>query len=188
MTTFAKEQLKTDWQKARKVSSQRASRLSEILKSAGSEAFTELKGGSSEIGGLSRSALANLITYLKTQDLSGEAATTPQDTALEYDRVLAGAENSAETAEQDLPSWRQLLVELVGVVRDRKSDWLRFFNQQFNRYSQKVDSDLTEEYGDRYQRVKEQVQKVRARYGAAATASTPAETAATPVQVEVLED
>jgi hypothetical protein len=187
MTTFAKEQLKTDWQKAQAVSSERAARLREILKAASSEALTELKGGSSELGGVSRSALASLITYLKTQDLSGTTATPSADSTLATDRVLSAAEAGPEVAEKDLPSWRQLLVELFGVVRDRKSDWLLLLRQQFNLYSQKVDSNLTQEYGDRYQRVKEQVQQVRTRYGSTRT-QNPAEAAATPVQVEVLDD
>ncbi|MBD0335603.1 MAG: hypothetical protein ICV62_08945 [Cyanobacteria bacterium Co-bin13] len=190
MSTSVKEQLNTDWQKAQEVGSQRASRLREILKSASSEAFTELRGGSSEVRELSRAALANLITYLKTQDLGGEAAPAPQDSALANDLILIEAQAREETVEKDIPSWRQLLTELFGLVRNRRADWMQFLGQQVNRYSAKVDSELTQEYGDRYQRVKEQVQKARSRYGAAPSASTQAssEAPATPVEIEVLED
>ncbi|MBD0267873.1 MAG: hypothetical protein ICV77_06210 [Cyanobacteria bacterium Co-bin8] len=186
MTTSVKEQLNTDWQKAQEVGGQRASRLREILKSASSEAFTELKGGSSEIRELSREALAGLITYLKTQDASGEATRGPQVSAVESDLILIEAQAGGETTEKALPSWRQLLTELFGLVRDRRADWIQLLGQQVNRYTVKVDSELTQEYGDRYQRVKEQFQKAR-RYGVAAP-SASTKTPATPVEIEVLED
>ncbi|HEY9762777.1 MAG TPA: hypothetical protein V6D07_09635 [Trichocoleus sp.] len=181
MTTSVKEQLGTDWQKTQAVSAQRFSRIQKIVKAAASEAFSEFKIGATEVRGLSHKTLANLVAYLKAQD----AIASPQATPASSVTLIEG--EVAEVDEKALPTWRQLLVELFGLARERRAEWLQVLREQVKRYPRKLDQDLTVEYGDRYQRVKDQFKKAQARYQSV-TSPVKAEAPAKPVEVEVLED
>ncbi|HEY9880627.1 MAG TPA: hypothetical protein V6D29_19375 [Leptolyngbyaceae cyanobacterium] len=174
MTTSVKEQFGTDWQQAQEVSAQRLSRIREIVKAAASEAFSEFKTGSTEVRGLSRKALASLVVSLREQDVPANGSATLQDR-------VAGAD------EKELPTWRQLLTELFGLVRERRVEWLQLFREQAKRYPTKVDQDLSAKYGDRYQQVKDQFKKAQARYQTTANRAK-AKAPAQRVEVEVLED
>lgn len=191
MTTSVKEQFTQDWQKAQQVSSQKASRLREILKEASSEAFAELKGGSFEIREVSRGALTNLIFHLKEQDFSGTAA--PEAVSDRTDLAAV-----AQPAERPALTWRQLLVEFATLVRERRADWMQLLRQQFKRYAVQVDSDMVQEYGERYEQLKTQFKKAQARYWSAArqaqgqpqrqTQGAGNDAAAKPIEIEVLDD
>lgn len=188
MTPSVKDQLGHDWQKAQDVSHQRAARLRDIFKTASSEAFSELKSGSSEVQAVGRNALAKLIIYLKEQDLSGAATAPEQEVASDSAVILVEGEVADSTPVSDeaaLPSWRQLFAELLELIRDRRTDWRQFLHLQFHRYTTKVEGDLTQEYGERYQRLKTQFKKAQAHVQ---KAQPKPETTATQVEVEVLEN
>lgn len=186
MATPVKEQLNYDWQKAQEVGSQKLERLREILKVASLEVVSELKGGSSEIETVGRGALANLIISLKQPAAAEPADTVPAES--DAHTLIVVASQTAEPAAA--PTWRQLLNELVSLVRDRRGDLLQLVRHQFEIYVHKVDADLNQEYGDRYEQLKAQFKKARDRYGLnrqpAPTEATSA--AAQPVELEVLEN
>jgi len=184
MATSVKEQLGTDWQKAQETSAQRLSRIQKIVKSAASEAFSEIKIGSSEVQGLSREALANLVDSLKEKD----AIASPQDAPINSNVILLEGEAAGGTwGSKALPTWRQLLTDLFGLVRERRTEWLQLLREQVKRYPAKVDQDLTVEYGDRYQRIKDEFKTVQSRYQTTAK-SVKVEAPAKPVEIEVLDD
>jgi hypothetical protein len=185
MTTPVKERLNYDWQKAQEVGSQKLERLREILKTASQEVVSELKGGSSEIETVGRGALANLIISLK-QPAAESAAAAPVES--DEHTLIVIASQTAEPAAA--PTWRQLLSDLVGLVRDRRGDLLQLVRHQFQIYLQKVDTDMNQEYGDRYEQLKAQFRKARDRYGVSrqGTSAAAEPAAAQPVEVEVLED
>lgn len=184
MATSVKEQLGTDWQKAQEASAQRLSRIQRIVKAAASEALSEIKTGSSEVQGLSREALANLVDSLKEQD----AIASPQDAPINSNVILIeGGVAEGTSGEKALPTWRQLLTDLFGLVRERRTEWLQLLREQVKRYPTKVDQDLTVEYGDRYQRIKDQFKKAQSRYQTTAK-GMKVDAPAKPVEVEVLDD
>lgn len=185
MTTPVKEQLTYDWQKAQEVGSQKLERLREILKMASQEVVSELKGGSSEIETVGRGALANLIISLK-QPADEPATAAPADSD-EHTLIVIASQTAEPTV---APTWRQLLSDLVGLVRDRRGDLLQLVRHQFQIYLQKVDTDMNQEYGDRYEQLKAQFRKARDRYGVSrqGTSAAAESAAAKPVEVEVLED
>lgn len=188
MTASVKEQFTQDWQKAQQVGSHKVSRLREIFKEASSEAVSELKDGSCEIRQVGREALTNLIFHLKEQDFSGSAP-SPGVVRDRTETIVV----AVPQAERPVMTWRQILVEFATLVRERRTDWMQLLRQQFQRYAGRVDGDMGQKYGERYEQLKAQFKKAQARYWATAQPvrsreGAGQETAARPVDVEVLDD
>lgn len=186
MTTETKERIKTDLEQAKQEGKQRAERISDILKSAASMTFDEIKGGSAELNTLTRKSLAQLLDDLKEEAEVNDAEVEP---AVAEAEVVAEAETITD-AEASAPSWRELITHALAIVRDRKGDWWQRLKEYLSESAVKYDSDMSEEYGDRYLKAKTFVKRLLARLEAIkAQANKPsAETSAQPVNIEVIDD
>lgn len=150
------------WQAARSVGRQRLSRISEVLKSASQETFSELKTGTSEFSDISREALEQWIAEQK-----------------------GGVSTEETTAE--VRDWKPLLWDLGTIVRDRKSDWLQSLAARLAKDLSRFEADM-DSRPESNSRLRQSLRWLRTqleRYGSSAAAdkNEPAH----PIQIEVLE-
>lgn len=147
MTTPVKERIKTELQQAKVEGKQRATRIGDILKNAASMTFDEVKEGSSNLHVSARKSIAVILEELKetpevTTDVTNETA------------VILAADVETDTAEA-APSWKTIVSHALGIVRDRKGDWLQALQKHLAENAGKLDQDLTAQHGDRYLKVKQ---------------------------------
>ena len=181
MTTTTKESVKSDWTQAKQDNQQRAERIRKILKMAASETFSELKTGSAELNDLTRKSVAEWLEEIKTTSAE-----------VETEKVTADADTpqSAETSEPTIPNWRELLMQSLEIVRDRKGDWLQQLLDHWTQQTTKFDADMTHEHGDRYLKAKTVFQRLISWLASAkeTAAQSSQKQTATPVTVEVIDE
>jgi gas vesicle protein len=183
MTTPVKDRFKTELEQAKSETKQRADRIGGILKDAAAMTFDELKGGSAELNSLTRKSLAELLEELKEpSDEQVESVPTPE--------TMAASAAAADAATADnLPTWKELLVHMVAIVRDRKGDWFQTFKEYLSAQATKLDSDMTAEHGDRYRNAKTNLQQVVSWLASKVQANTASgKQDVQPVNIEVVDD
>jgi gas vesicle protein len=183
MTTPVKDRFKTELEQAKSETKQRADRIGGILKDAAAMTFDELKGGSAELNSLTRKSLAELLEELKEpSDEQVESVPTPE--------TMAESAAAADAATADnLPTWKELLVHMVAIVRDRKGDWFQTFKKYLSAQATKLDSDMTAEHGDRYRNAKTNLQQVVSWLASKVQANTASgKQDVKPVNIEVVDD
>ena len=131
MTNDIKTQLQSDFKNAKVQGSTRVARIRDILRSAASQTFDEVKQGSGEIREI---ATGRFSTVIDTLD---EGQTNP----------------SSETNVADTRPLKPLLAKLFTAVKTR-------LVTQFKYRAVKLDDDLGERYGDRYQTGKQRLDQV----------------------------
>ncbi len=131
MTNDIKTQLQTDFQNAKLQGSTRVARIRDILRSAASQTFDEVKQGSGEIREI---ATGRFSTVIDTLD---EGQPNP----------------SGEANFTDTRPLKPLLARLFTAVKTR-------LVTQFKYRAVKLDDDLGERYGDRYQAGKQRLDQV----------------------------
>jgi hypothetical protein len=131
MTNDIKTQLQTDFQNAKVQGSTRVARIRDILRSAASQTIDEVKQGSGEIREI---ATGRFSTVIDTLD---DGETNP----------------SSETHSTDQRPLKPLLARLFAAVKTR-------LVTQFKYQTVKLDDDLGERYGDRYQAGKQRLDQV----------------------------
>jgi hypothetical protein len=131
MTNDIKTQLQTDFQNAKVQGSTRVARIRDILRSAASQTIDEVKQGSGEIREI---ATGRFSTVIDTLD---DGTNNP----------------SSETHSTDQRPLKPLLARLFAAVKTR-------LVTQFKYQTVKLDDDLGERYGDRYQAGKQRVDQV----------------------------
>jgi hypothetical protein len=131
MTNDIKTQLQTDFQNAKAQGSTRVARIRDILRSAASQTIDEVKQGSGEIREI---ATGRFSTVIDTLD---DRTTNP----------------SSETHSTDQRPLKPLLARLFAAVKTR-------IVTQFKYQTVKLDDDLGERYGDRYQAGKQRLDQV----------------------------
>ena len=185
MTTSVKERLQPELQKAKQESQQRAARIGDILKSAASMTFDEIKGGSTELNTLTRLSVAELLEELNE---------APEEALDEVSVDNLEAQLSTEVAEpaatQSAPTWKDLITIAFQLVRDRKGNWFQQFKSHLNKNAAKFDDDMTEDYGDRYLKVKNVVRQIVTQLQRlqSSDTSTEGESEVRPVSIEVMDD
>ena len=173
MTTSVKERLKIDLEKAQKGGKQRATKISDILKSAASMTVDEIKEGSAELHVLTRQSFAELLEELNVaSDEVDAVATAP----------IADEANTEEA-----PTWQAILKTALAIVRDRKGDWLQAFKTHLQENAAKFDSDMTDEHGDRYLKAKSFLGKVVAWVKAQQVIAKTQSQHTQPVSIEVVD-
>ncbi|MEL6381024.1 MAG: hypothetical protein AAFQ89_00840 [Cyanobacteria bacterium J06626_18] len=150
MTTTTTERTQTDWTQAREENKQRAARVREILKAAALETFSEVKAGSADLNVLTRQSMD---AWLEEQ----VAATTKSagETVSVQPTVATDTEGKAA-----IPTWRELILRSLGIVRDRKADWFQQFRTHLKEQAAKFDADMTEAKGDSYSKAKSLFQRL----------------------------
>lgn len=195
MATAVSEKVKADWKKAQQESGHRVSRLRTIVTQAATEAFSEIKGGSSELEILGRQSLAEMMAQLQAQ-VATEAQTTAS-TATESPEVIeANTEVQAvvpvPTAETTAPTWAELLTTVINLVKTRKTNWGQALLARLQTQLERFDADMEAEYGGRYRLFQPFVWGLRRVVALgldrlAEPASSPGNSAS-PVTIEVLDD
>lgn len=185
MATSVKERIKPEFEQAKAESKQRAERIGEILKSAASMTFEEIKGGSAELNVLTRKSLAELLDELKeVPDVEPIDVINTTEVQLSTEVVEPAA------TDKPAPSWQELLTNAFHIVRNRRGDWFQQLKNYLSDSAAKYDTDMTEEHGDRYMKAKSALKRAiawyqvtKARADAAATASDTR-----PVKIEVTDE
>lgn len=186
MTNTAQDKVKTDWKQVQSEGSQRLGRIGKIFKAASSEAFDELKAGTDEVQTLSRKSLAEMIAQLKeTEAAAAKADAIVLETEVESDATdLVVAEEPEAT---EIPTWRQLFVDFWHIANDRKGEWTKDVLARLQIQMDKFDTQMVEEYGERYAPFRRLVKVIRFLVDTAYNRVSKAEKDAQPVSVEVLD-
>lgn len=182
MTNTVQDRVKTDWEKVQQEGSQRAERIRKIVQAAATEAFGEIKEGSSEFGTLGRKSLAEMIEQLKTKEAEEAAA----EASMANDVVITDEANEASTA----PTWAEIFAELRHLANDRKVDWAQQLLSSLQNQIDRFDTDMATDYGDRYGLFRPLVRGFKSVVALIYNKlAQPAESEApTPVHIEVLDD
>jgi hypothetical protein len=190
MTNTVQEKVKTDWEKAQKEGGHRLDRIREIVKAAATEAFSELKEGSTEIESMGRQSLAEMIAQLKAKEAA--EADTVADTLVVEQRVETEVDEAAEAAasETPAPTWQEILAEVLNLANDRKATWAEQFLAHLQGQMDKFDAEMSTEYGDRYRPFQPVVRGLRSLLNLAYNrVAQPTEATSTqPISIEVLDD
>ena len=186
MTKTTQTRTQTDWDQAKQENKARAARVREILKAAASETFSEVKAGSADLHVLTRKSLG---TWLDDLQEASKSAETIYD-ASKVEQSDEPSETANETQTSTVPTWRELIMQSLGVVRDRKGDWLQQLINHWHEQTAKFDADMTQEHGDRYGKVKSVFQQVAVWLKSTRSKDTDStdHQAAHRVTVEVIED
>lgn len=185
MATSVKERIKPEFEQAKVESKQRAERIGEILKSAASLTFEELKGGSAELNVLTRKSLAELLDELKESP-----EVEPIDVINTTEVQLSTEVVEPEAVDKPAPTWKELLTNAFHIVRDRRGDWFQQLKDYLSKSAAKYDADLTEEHGDRYGKAKSTLKRAVAWYKATkaqADAAATTDSSVRPVNIEVVD-
>ncbi len=192
MTTSVKERLQPELQKAKQESQQRAARIGDILKSAASMTFDEIKGGSTELNTLTRRSVAELLEELNEAEETSQETfeATSDEVSVDNIETQLTTEVAEPTAAQSAPTWKDLVTIAFQLVRDRRGNWFQQFKSHLNKNAAKFDGDMTEDYGDRYLKVKNVVQQIitRLQKPQSSATSTEAESEVRPVTIEVMDE
>jgi len=191
MTNTVQDHVKAEWQQVQSEGGQRLSRIRDIFKAASSEAFGEIKAGTDEIQTLSRKSLAEMIAQFKAAEATeaaAEAIVLETETEIESDTDTSNLALAQETTASEVPTWRQLLVDVWHIANDRKGEWTQHMLARLQLQMDQFDADMTEEYGDRYRPFQRLVKLIRALVDAAYNRLSQTETEAQPVSVEILDD
>lgn len=188
MSTSVKERIKTELEQAQAEGKQRAGRIGDILRAAASMTFEELKAGSSEVNAATRKSVAELLEELQEPADSAANEVAELNASATADNIPeVGDEQSAE--EKIAPTWKSLLRNTWLLVRDRKGDWFHAFKENVNHNAVKFDQDMTDEYGDRYLKVRDFFQRVVEQIKSPdnSTAQTTNASDSQPVTIEVVD-
>lgn len=158
---------KTDWEKAQQDNRQRLARIGAIVKTAATETLVELKAGTTEIESLSRQSLADMIAELKATD-----AETPSPSVSESGEptvpsvVLSDATEMVvaevpEPEEAKLPSWAQIVTDLLTLTNQRKGRWTQALLARLRGQVETFDTKMAQDQGERYQAVRPVVERLR---------------------------
>jgi hypothetical protein len=158
---------KTDWEKAQQENRQRLARIGAIVKTAATETLVELKAGSTEIESLSRQSLADMIAELKATDAEtpspsvsepGEPTVPPVVLSDATEMVVAEV---PEPEEAKLPTWTQIVTDLLTLVNQRKAPWTKALLARLQRQVETFDTKMAQDQGERYQSVRPVVERLR---------------------------
>ncbi|MBD2427677.1 hypothetical protein [Phormidium sp. FACHB-1136] len=196
MATAVSEKVKADWKKAQQSGGHRASRIRAIVSQAATEAFSEIKGGSSELETLGRQSLAEMMAQLQTQAATGAPVTASTATGAP-DVIEANTEVQAVVpvptpAKAAAPTWAELFATVINLVKTRKTDWGQALLTRLQAQLERFDVDMEAEYGARYRLFQPFVWGLRRVVALgldrlSEPASSPT-APATPVTIEVLDD
>jgi hypothetical protein len=131
MTNEIKTQLQTDFQNAKVQTSTRVARIRDILRSAASQTIDEVKQGSGDIREIATGRFSTVIDTLDNGEMNP----------------------SSEAYSTDQRPVKPLLARLFAAVKTR-------LVTQFKSQTVKLDDDLGERYGDRYQVGKQRLEQV----------------------------
>lgn len=187
MTTSVKERIQPELDQAKEESKLRAERISDILKAAASMTFEELKGGSTELNVITRKSLGKLLEELEEVADSEDIAVN----AVVSEMTLEPEVDEASTTQEAIPTWKELLTDAIKIVRDRRGDWFQRLKDHWAQSAAKVDTDMTDEYGDRYLKAKSVFQQIVAWYHSTKKRPNDNNTVqqnAQPVNIEVVDD
>lgn len=191
MSNTVQEKVKTDWEKAQKEGGQRFDRIREIVKAAATEAFSELKEGSTEIESLSRQSLAEMIAQLKAKEAAEAAAADRKTIVVEQVVDTEGTEFADQaTVETPSPTWPEILAEIFNLANDRKADWAQQIVTRLQVQMDKFDADMATEYGTRYSPLRPVVRGLRGLLDLAQSRlAKPSPSAPTePIQIVVVDE
>lgn len=192
MTTSVKERIKAELEQAQVESKQRANRIGDILKAAASMTFEEIKEGSSVLNVATRKSVAEVLEELQETPQPSSDVTDPVDPAISADSTtddFTAAATAEAEADNAAPTWRSILLNAVALVRDRKGDWFQAFKKSLNRNAVKFDQEMSDEYGDRYLKVRSFFQRIVDQVKAQkATSPTSSTSDGQPVTIEVMDD
>lgn len=195
MAGTVQDQVKADWKKVQEEGGQRVGRIRKIMTAAASEAFDEVKEGSAEVQTISRKTLAEMIAQFKQSEMSQQPEATPE---IHQDGVTTTTTDTtdivtmpvAPEAEAEIPSWRQIFRDLWGIVNRHKGDWSYQLLNRLQAQMAQFDTNMTNEYSDRYRPFSKIVNRLRQWVELAANkikANDSSTDPAAPVQVEVLD-
>jgi hypothetical protein len=137
MSDSIQDRLKTDWQKAKATSSSRLERVRNIIQVAATEAVTEVKAGSGELGAIAQDSLTNVVSNWQL-----------------------GPSQSSSSGEPDATAPTTLKSRLLAVLTKLKEQiWQRIQPRVVD-----LNENLTNRYGDRYETLKHQVETVKTKY------------------------
>jgi hypothetical protein len=137
MSDSIQDRLKTDWQKAKATSSSRLERVRNIIQVAATEAVTEVKVGSGELGAIAQDSLTNVVSNWQL-----------------------GLSQSSSSGEPDATAPTTLKSRLLAVLTKLKEQiWQRIQPRVVD-----LNENLTNRYGDRYETLKHQVETVKTKY------------------------
>lgn len=188
MANSVKERIKVELEQAQAEGKVRANRISDILKAAASMTFEEIKEGSSELNTATRKSVAEILEELKEapESTSYDIDANVTETALSTNN--SAAEDESFKADNVAPTWRSIIRNAIAVVRDRKGDWFQAFKKSLNNNANKFDQEMSDEYGDRYLKVRSFFQRIVEQIKAQqATAQTASATDGQPVSIEVVD-
>jgi hypothetical protein len=186
MATAVSEKVKADWKKAQQSGGHRASRIRAIVSQAATEAFSEIKGGSSELETLGRQSLAEMMAQLQTQAATGAPDVIEANTEVQ---AVVPVPTPAKAA---APTWAELFATVINLVKTRKTDWGQALLTRLQAQLERFDVDMEAEYGARYRLFQPFVWGLRRVVALgldrlSEPASSPT-APATPVTIEVLDD
>jgi hypothetical protein len=145
-TNSVKEKLATDFQAAKTKGGSRAARIRDIMKNAASQALSEVKDGSMEVGTIAKGSFATVVDQMV--DRLNENQETPES-------PTDAVHNSTEEKEIKL---KALMISFLNVMKKlmkrQATDW---------------DGKLNDRYGDRYDTVKRGMNQVGTWYNTAKT-------------------
>lgn len=187
MTTSVKERIQPELDQAKEESKLRAERISDILKAAASMTFEELKGGSTELNVITRKSLGKLLEELEEIADSEDVAVD----AVVSETTLEPEVDEASTTQEAIPTWKELLTDAIKIVRDRRGGLFQRLKDHWSQSAAKVDTDMTDEYGDRYLKAKSVFKQIVAWYQSTkkrANDDSTVQQDAQPVNIEVVDD
>jgi hypothetical protein len=129
MANSIKSQMKTDFQQAKVQGGNRISRIRAIIRDAASQTVAEVKQGSGEIQGIAKGTFSTVVETLTDEP------TEPNSDAKSASLTL-----------------KQLVAKVFAVVKTKLS-------RQVKQQATKIDSELNERYGDRYETSKQNLGK-----------------------------
>lgn len=199
MTNTVQDKVKADFEKAQQEGGHRLARIRDIVKAAATEAFSELKDGSTEIESLGRKSLADMIAQIKAQEAAEAAVVEASEATVVVEGQVAppvegetfvGEANETGAPTAKAPTWQEIFADAVHLANDRKADWADQFLARLEAQMERFDADMVNEYGTRYRVVQPAVCGLRRlvdlihRRVAKPSQSEPA----TPVTIEVLDN
>lgn len=169
MATVMQEKITADLQKAKVEGGLRAEKIREIFKAAVAQSIAEVKGGSSEVHAIAKDSMASVIDILNETGNNTQAEVNAsvegivegiQDSnhnAADIGGALAEIEASGNQTSADMQS---LMAAVLNAVK-RTQQYALFVERyaEVKTRLNSVDAQLAEKYGDRYQQLKQQLEK-----------------------------
>lgn len=142
MSNSIQERLAADLQKAKVEGSVRASRLGAIVKDAATQAITEVKAGSGEIGAIAKETLSTVVANLGEPEGVPATETTPQTNRFKVLLFKLFQTMKARLSQQFQKEYTEVQQQ-VTQLKDRAAN---------------LDTNLTDRYGDRYTAAKQRLE------------------------------